>query len=181
MTTLIFVDDEVNILSSLKRLIRHSGCSWDVHTFTSTTEAFEALHTIPLVNIIVSDYRMPIVDGVTFLNQTKKIQPHALRILLSGQTDMLALLQAVNEAEIFRFITKPWNDDDLLMTLKNAVQHQMLQEENMRLANTVRKQQKQINEQTQALVRLEKESPGITRLQLDEDGSIDLSEEFNED
>ena len=171
--------DEINILNSIKRMLRNSG--WDMLTFSSPTLALEEIRARDSINIIVSDYRMPEMDGIFLLNQAKILQPHALRILLSGQTDMVALLQAVNEAEIYRFITKPWSDDELRMTLKNALQHQALQEENIFLSNTVRQQTQRIHRQQKTLEYLERESPGITQLLLDEDGSIDLSKDFKED
>ena len=178
MTTIAFIDDEQNVLNAITRMLRNSG--WQLVIFTSPIEALHELKLLNDVNIIVSDYRMPGMDGVELLNATKNIHPRALRMILSGHADLQTVLQAVNQAEIYRFITKPWNDEELFITLKNAVEHQSLMEENLKLSQMVRSQQNKIHNQLNELKRLESESPGITQVDLNADGYIDLSDDFSQ-
>lgn len=176
MTTIAFIDDEVNILNSIQRLLRKQD--WELLAFSSPEEAIIELDKRRDVDIIVSDYRMPNMNGVEVLNILKHISPGALRIILSGQADLNGVLAAINQAEIYRFITKPWIDGDFIITLEKAVQYHALVQENLRLLHTVKQQQQRINEQLSELKRLERETPGITQVKLDEEGAIDLSDEF---
>lgn len=178
MTTIAFIDDEINILNSIKRLLRHQG--WEILTFSLPEVAIAELSGRQDIEIIVSDYRMPVMDGVETLNILKKGCPNALRMVLSGHADLQGVLLAVNQAEIYRFITKPWVDEDFIITLEKAVQYQHLMQENLRLSEMVRQQQDKINRQQNELRRLESESPGLTKVDWDDDGSIDISSEFDE-
>ena len=108
--TLLLVDDEPSILSSLKRVLRHDN--YRILTATTGRQAFELLAT-HAVGVIVSDQRMPEVSGVDFLRQAKTLYPRALRIVLSGYTDLDSVTDAINQGAIYRFLTKPW-DDNLL-------------------------------------------------------------------
>ena len=179
MTTIAFIDDEINILNSIKRLLRHQ--KWEVLTFTSPQVAILDLKSRQNVEIIVSDYRMPEMNGVEALAILKDACPNALRMILSGQADLNGVLLAVNQAEIYRFITKPWVDEDFIITLEKAFQYQHLMRENLRLSEMVRQQMGKINRQQNELKRLESESPGITKVDWSDDGSIDMSSEFDDD
>jgi two-component system, probable response regulator PhcQ len=179
MTTLAFIDDEVNILYAIKRLLRKKD--WNLLTYVSPEEAIFDLKGRNDVNIIISDYRMPIMDGVEMLRILKQACPNALRMILSGHADLQGILMAINHAEIYRFITKPWIDEDFTITLEKAIQFHELSQENLRLSLMVREQQERINKQLSELKRLEKESPGITQVSWSEDGSIDISDEFGDE
>ena len=120
-------------------------------------------------DLVLSDYRMPVMDGVDFLTRLKATQPDTMRLILSGYSDLKALLQAINEAEIHRFISKPWNDYELKSTIALALAHRATRLENKRLADQVRAQQSQLED---LLGKLEAEAPGITKVCLDEDGAI---------
>lgn len=177
MATIALVDDEPMILKSLGRLLRKTD--WRVLTFDDPAAALTELkHEV--VDLVVSDYRMPAMNGVEFLNQFKRTHPDTLRIILSGQADMKGVLSAVNESEVYRFILKPWEDEELLITLKTALKYNEILRENTRLAETVRKQEDRLHRQQIELQRLEREMPGITRVERDEDGSIDLSDEVGD-
>ena len=115
---------------------------------------------------------MPEVSGVEFLSILRSMQPDTIRLVLSGYTDLDGLLKAINEAEIYRYITKPWNDYDLRATVNQALVHHETLLENRRLAEQVRAQQQQIDYQQQELLRLERLHPGITQVERDLDGSI---------
>lgn len=174
MNRVMVVDDEKGVLNALKRSMRSRG--WALTTFLEPEEALNSAATEEY-DLVISDYRMPVMDGVTFLKEMKAIQPDAFRIILSGQADMGAVLLAINEAEIYRFITKPWNDDELAVTISKALEHRKMMLENRTLADLVRKQKAQIDYQVSELERLESESPGITDINWGDDGSIILYDE----
>lgn len=178
MTRLVLIDDDVNILNALKRVLRSTD--WDVVKFNSPLDAITQL-VADDVDLIMSDYRMPEMDGVATLNKLRDACPSAVRLLMSGHADLDGVLKAINQAEIYRFVVKPWDDADLIMTLESALKYQAMVQENIRLADLVRSQQDQIQRQQRELQRLEQESPGITHVDRDSDGSIDLSGEFDED
>lgn len=178
MTTIALVDDEPNILKSLKRAMR--GRDWQVLTFESPQSALAALPGQD-VDLIISDYKMPTMNGVAFLNEAKQCCPKAMRMILSGQADLDGMLGAINSAQVFRFILKPWNDEELLITIAQALEYQRLQQENQALLKTVESQSHTLKAQLLELQRLESLSPGITQVSWDADGSIDLSSEYQED
>ena len=170
---LLLVDDEPSILKALKRTIKIPHC--EIDTFDQPRAALAALDE-QHYSVIVSDYRMPGMDGVAFLKEARKRQPEAIRIILSGYTDVKGLLDAINQAEIYRFIAKPWDDLDLQVTLKKTLDYAELLETNRKLLEQVRAQQETIARQRVELQRLEEESPGITKVTRTDDGSILLDE-----
>ncbi len=176
MSVVVIIDDEVNILKSIQRVLRHQP--WEVLAYSDPREAIRELSGRSDVDVIISDYRMPQMNGVELLQALKNQCPDAIRMILSGQVDMEAVLNAINKAEVYRFIMKPWNDEDLVITLRNAIEHNQLIKENKQLAETVRAQHREINRHVTELKRLEKESPGITQVDWGEDGSIDLTDEY---
>lgn len=168
------IDDEPEILNALKRLLRHRD--WLTLTCNDARTAHEELRHHHL-DLIISDYRMPGMDGVTLLNGFKQSHPDALRIVLSGQADLEGVVNAVNDSEVYRFILKPWSNEDLLITLDNALRYREMALENRRLAETVRRQQRELENQKRELERLESEVPGITQVERDPDGFIVLSDD----
>ncbi|HBE02795.1 MAG: hypothetical protein A2096_03735 [Spirochaetes bacterium GWF1_41_5] len=116
---ILFVDDEKNILSAVKRSFRDSG--YEVLFAESGKEALARL-TENQVSVIITDMRMPEMDGAEFLEKAEKIQPDAVRMALSGYSDRDTILRAVNSGHIWRYIAKPWEDSDLLMAINNALQ-----------------------------------------------------------
>ncbi|XOZ32886.1 response regulator [Halomonadaceae bacterium KBTZ08] len=172
--TIAVIDDEPDILNALVRLFRQRD--WITVTCDDARKAHSELKHHQL-DLIISDYRMPGMDGVSLLNQFKQSHPDALRIVLSGQADLEGVIKAVNDSEVYRFILKPWSNDDLLITLDKALRYKEMALENRRLAETVRRQQRALENQKKELDRLESEVPGITQVERDEDGFIVLSDE----
>jgi response regulator RpfG family c-di-GMP phosphodiesterase len=127
---ILFVDDEQNILNSLNRLFFDEN--YDVLLANSPKEAMEILGLLE-ASVIVSDQRMPQCTGVEFLVDARKIQPDAVRILLTGYADVEAASRAVNESEIYRYISKPWNDLELKAVIKQAVDLYNLRRSNKEL------------------------------------------------
>ncbi|MBU1172656.1 MAG: response regulator [Proteobacteria bacterium] len=142
---ILFVDDEEAILKSLARLFRRHG-----YTILTASGGEEALTLIgeqeKKISVIISDQKMPKMNGAAFLEKAKQICPDAIRFLLTGYSEMGAIVDAVNRGEIHRYLTKPWNDDELIMQVKTALDHYDLIEENKKLMLLTRKQNKQLFE-----------------------------------
>lgn len=128
--SLLLVDDEAHILSSLKRLFRRDG--YRVLTASSGLEALQVLADNP-VDVILSDQRMPGMTGVEFLRKAKELYPDTVRMTLSGYTDLQSIIDAVNEGAVYKFLTKPWNDERLHEHVALAFQQHGLAEDNQRL------------------------------------------------
>lgn len=108
--TLLLLDDEDNVLRALVRLFRRDG--YKVLTASTVREAFDLLASNP-VQVIVSDQRMPDMSGTEFLAKVRELYPDTVRMVLSGYTDLATITEAINRGSIYRFLTKPWNDDEL--------------------------------------------------------------------
>lgn len=174
MYRIMLVDDEEGILRALKRVLASEN--YELETFSIPEEALERAK-VSNFDMVISDYRMPKMDGVVFLSEFKQIHPDAVRIILSGYSDLDALIGAVNQAEIFRFISKPWHDFELKAVIVQALSHYCVNRENKRLAEQVRRQQTQLERQKQILHKLEIESPGISQVNWAEDGSIIINDD----
>ena len=122
--TLLFVDDEPNILASLQRLFRPAG--YRILTAAGGAQGLEILAK-EKVDLIVSDMRMPEMDGAVFLEQASKRWPQVLRILLTGYADLSSAVAAVNKGNIYRYLSKPWEDNDIRITVQQALERQRLE------------------------------------------------------
>lgn len=181
MSSLLIVDDEPNVLNALRRLCQNAAIlpaipEPSITTFTSPIEALAYVREHP-VDLIISDYRMPDMDGASFLAAVKERQPDAARIIMSACSDIDGIVRAVNHAGIFRFVSKPWSDPDLKAAITEVLAHRALVLENRRLADELRAQRNVISRQQLELERLERESPGITQVRWSEDGGV-LLEDF---
>jgi len=127
--TLMIVDDEVDILKSLKRTLRKD---YEVIAFDSPISALEYLNE-NMVDIVLSDMRMPDMDGADFLTNVKELHPTSMRLILSGYSEVDAALKAINEANIYAFLTKPWDNDELKRSLSKAVEYYTIKKENLKL------------------------------------------------
>jgi len=135
MNKVLFVDDEKNILSSIRRQMRNH---FTVLTAESGAEGLQHLLEQPDIKVVVSDMRMPEMDGVQFLRQVAERAPDTIRLMLTGHADMNATVGAVNEGRIFRFLLKPWDNDVLLAAVEAAMrQHQLIHAERELLEKTV--------------------------------------------
>ncbi len=141
---ILFVDDEKNILLSLKRLLLDE--EYEVFTADSGEEGLALLRSTGEMGLIVSDQRMPGLSGVDFLEKSREIAPDALRIMLTGYADLNATMDAINRGGAYRYITKPWDDQQLLQTIREATQNYRLLQENRRLTEVVNRQNEELKE-----------------------------------
>lgn len=169
MTRIQLVDDEQNILNALKRLLRPHG--WEIHAYDNVEDALGGLLTHDYA-VIISDYQMPTTDGVTYLQFAKQRQPDAMRLVLSAYGDRKSMIKAINQAEVYRYLSKPWDDYEVVAAIKAAIDVYELKSENQRLLDQINSQRQMIQAREQELLRLETENPGITRVQRDPDGSV---------
>jgi len=176
---ILLVDDEPHILEALRRTLNAltknelQGHTLEVEAFVSPAAALQRADYIPF-DLVITDYRMPEMTGVEFLVKLKTIQPNTMRLILSGHADLDGLIGAINLAEIFRFIAKPWHEYELHAAVVQALSYRYLSMENQRLADLTRVQQGRLSRQELELRRLEEENPGITKVNWGPDGAVIL-------
>ncbi len=141
---ILCVDDEPNILSALQRLLRRNR--YQVLTAQSAAEGLALLGEHP-VDLVISDMRMPQMDGAQFLERVRARWPETIRVLLTGYADVESTMAAINKGEIYRYIAKPWDDNDVLVLLRHAMEHKLLLKEKQRLEALTQQQ----NEELKAL------------------------------
>jgi two-component system NtrC family sensor kinase len=128
---IICVDDEQNVLKALERLFIDTD--YRIFTASSGEKALEYMNSGAGAQIVISDYRMPGMNGVDFLKQVCRLWPETVRIILSGYADTAAVVASINEGQIYKFIPKPWNDEEMKISIANAVEKYFLQSENRKL------------------------------------------------
>ena len=139
--TILCVDDEPNILSSLRRLLRAHG--YQVLLAESGAAGLKIMET-ESVDLVISDMRMPEMDGARFLEHVRSRWPDTIRLLLTGYADIQSILDAINGGEIYRYITKPWEDNDILLIVRHALERQALECEKQRLEVLTRIQNEEL-------------------------------------
>jgi len=135
--TLLLVDDEPSVLSALRRLFRMQG--YQVRQASSGAEGLASLREQP-ADLVISDMRMPEMDGARFLEQVRNGWPDIARILLTGYADISSTIAAINRGEVHRYIAKPWGDQDLLLIVRDALQRRALERQNAELLELTRQQ-----------------------------------------
>lgn len=146
--TLLLVDDEANVLSSLKRLFRPFG--YRIFTAEGGAQGLEIMQR-ETVDLVISDMRMPEMDGAQFLEHVRARWPDTIRLLLTGYADIGSILAAINRGEIYRYITKPWDDQDLTLVVRHALERRLLEREKERLELLTRSQNEQLIALNQSL------------------------------
>jgi response regulator RpfG family c-di-GMP phosphodiesterase len=150
--TILCVDDEPNILQSLKRLLRREG--YNILLASSGEEAFKLLEENE-VHLIISDQRMPQMSGTEFLAAVKEKYPQVLRVILTGYTDVDSITESINKGHIYKFFLKPWNDNNLKLEIRQALEQYDLIKANRHLDETVIRQNQElqrINEKLEDIV-----------------------------
>ncbi|GGC68195.1 HD domain-containing phosphohydrolase [Marinobacter halophilus] len=139
----LLVDDEENILRSLQRVLRREP--WQLTTATSGEEALAILANDKF-DLIISDARMPGMDGPTLLSEIRSKYPWTIRILLTGYADITSTVKAINDGQIYRYISKPWDDDELRLTIRQALAFQYSERRRLALEKLTRKQNKELQQ-----------------------------------
>lgn len=141
--TLLLVDDEQNILRSLRRLFRPLG--YTVLTAEGGSEALGILEQNE-VDLVISDMRMPEMDGAELLSRVASQWPGTIRILLTGFADLTSTIKAVNDGNIYKYISKPWEDSDIKLTVQHALDAKFLQAERNRLLELTQRQNEELKD-----------------------------------
>lgn len=149
---ILCVDDEENVLRSLKRLFLDS--EYEILIATSGDEGLEILRNTEPVQIVMSDYRMPKMNGVDFLKEVYKHWPDTIRIVLSGYADTVAIIEAINIGHIYKFIPKPWNDAELKVAISNALDRYFIKQKNVQLTKELELKNRELQEINDNLERL---------------------------
>ena len=154
---ILLVDDEPGVLSSLRRLLRPTG--YRVITAEGGAAALDMLSVYP-VDLVISDMRMPGMNGAEFLARARERYPDIMRILLTGYSEVDSAVRAINEGGVYRYLNKPWDDQDLLLTVKHAIEQRTLACEARRLSELTQRQNETLQHlnaglETQVLARTE--------------------------
>ena len=173
MHRIMLVDDEPHVLSALRRLLVRSlpRDNVQIELCTDPSQALD-LARREIYEVVVSDYRMPLMDGVKFLSRWREIQPNSVRVILSASTDFEAIQAAMNHAEIFRYLVKPWSDEAFLVAVGEAFARYDQSIETTRIVGEYQKGVGQLSPHEIELQKLEASEPGITKVRWDTDGSI---------
>lgn len=159
---ILLVDDSPQILKALERMLRPKG--YDLFLADSGHNALDILRAHD-IDLIVTDEYMPGLSGTDLLEVLKSLYPDIVRIMLTGLDDVDTLKNAVNKGEIYRFFTKPWDDFELSVAIRQGLQQRMLEKENVRLKTVACSQERMLKQ-------LEKEYPGISERKMTPDGSF---------
>ena len=122
--TIVIVDDEEMVLTSLSSFL-NLETEYTVQTFLSAAEALKFIEGNP-IDLVLSDYLMPEMDGISFLSRVRSLQPEVPRVILTGYADKENAIKAINEVGLFQYIEKPWDNDDLLLIIRNGLERQRL-------------------------------------------------------
>jgi DNA-binding NarL/FixJ family response regulator len=175
MRRILILDDEPSVLNALRRTLRAAFPQADV-----VIEAFDepeaAVHRAGEqdFDVVISDYRMPGLNGADVLQLVKGLQPHAVRIVVSATTEMVDILNAVNRAEVFRYLAKPWQQEELVATVQDAFARRDALVQAQRGKPAAPPPAPAAGGHEDVLRQLEQDEPGITRVDWDEHGNIRL-------
>ena len=160
--SLLIVDDEEFVRNALVRALRSE--EFEIRTADGPKAAWEALSEKP-ADIVISDFKMPRMSGLEFLQRVREAYPDTIRIMLTGHADVETVIDAVNNSEIYRFLTKPWRDEELKLVLRLAAAHLDSMRDNRRLIEVVK-------QQADLLRGIENRHPGITRVARAQNGAV---------
>jgi two-component system, probable response regulator PhcQ len=159
---ILIVDDEPNVTEALKRVLHREP--YEVLSANYANEALQIL-SYNSISVVISDEKMPGMQGSEFLAMVYRHFPDTVRIMLTGHANLELAMRAINEGQIYRFFMKPCNEEEIRYTIRQAIQQKELADKSRQLLQKVKKQDF-------VLERLEKENPGITKVERDPDGDI---------
>src|SRR6201985_1094474 len=137
----LYVDDEINNLNSFKAAFMRD---FEIYTAISAKEGRKILDGQE-IGVIITDQRMPGMTGIEFLESIIPVYPDTIRILLTGFSDINAVMDAINRGQVYKYLVKPWADEELKMYIQNAIEIYHLRKENRELANKLELANKQLN------------------------------------
>ncbi|MFH1398066.1 MAG: response regulator [Candidatus Omnitrophota bacterium] len=136
--TILLVDDEKNILNSISRLLQDD--SREIITAENSREALEKLKSIGGVDLVISDNRLPDFSGIDFLIKVRQLYPNTIRVLITGYPDVESVIHAINKGQVYRFITKPWDNEEIKVIVKQALDFYDVLKDNRSLLKIARQQ-----------------------------------------
>jgi two-component system NtrC family sensor kinase len=140
---ILCVDDEVNVLRAIERIFLDD--EYEILKATSGAEGLEILKNVSPIQLVIADYRMPEMSGVDFLREVRHFWPETVRIVLSGYADTATIVAAINEGHIYKFIPKPWNTEELKVTIENALERYYLNRKNRELTVELKEKNEELN------------------------------------
>jgi len=166
---IVLVDDEAAVLHAVRRIFSHS----QIVDLICVQDPFEAMKIVAEqdVGLVISDQRMPGMTGLEFLAWVNATHPDIIKIIMTGDTDIQTAVQAINDIGVYKFIRKPWDNDDLYWTVIRALEMVQMRRKNQEL-------QSELDKKDQCLRRYERLYPGITSVDRDTDGAIVIDEDF---
>jgi DNA-binding NtrC family response regulator len=175
MRRVLLLDDEINVLNALQRQLRLLFPDGDVavETFTDPGQAVLRASEVAF-DVVMSDYRMAHMNGADTLQMIKAVQPDAVRMILSGSDDIGEVMNAVNLAEVFRYVAKPWDREVLFKAFTLAFERRDTLRAERRLLDEARASRGELTPQELEARRLEAEEPGIMKVNWGADGSVHL-------
>jgi two-component system probable response regulator PhcQ len=173
MRRILLVDDEINVLNALVRAMRQHLQIEDlrIETFTDPFDALTRCGEVSF-DVVISDFRMPQMTGVEFLHAMKESAPNTVRMILSASTEFETVTSAINEAQVFRYIPKPWQIGDLQENLRMALLHRDALLADARLGDELRIKAGLLSPQEQEARQLEQDEPGLTKVKWGPNGEI---------
>jgi two-component system, probable response regulator PhcQ len=171
-TRILLVDDEPHVTAALKRTLRRSlGAAVAIECFDDPALALCRAGELAF-DVVITDYRMPGMTGIEFLRALRSVQPHAVRMMLTATGDFDVVQRAVNEIEVFRFLAKPWNEDELIAQVAQALARTQAARQERELADAMRAQKDQLSSQELERRRLEALEPGLTHVEWGPNGEV---------
>ena len=173
MRRILLVDDEVNVLNALVRAMRQHVQIDDlrIETFTDPFDALTRCGETSF-DVVISDFRMPQMTGVEFLHAMKETAPTTVRMILSASTEFETVTAAINQAQVFRYIPKPWQIGDLQENLRQALAERDRLLADARIRDALRLQAGSLTPQEQEARQLEQDEPGLTKVKWGPNGEI---------
>jgi len=166
---IFLVDDDAHILDSIERVLYCDD--YEITKFTNPVEALEIISKLDgEIDLVISDNKMPQIKGIDFLISIRKKHPDIIRIMLTGESDLQDAQSAINDGKVYRFLIKPVDPYELELIVKRALAHKDLWLNNKKLLDKIKAQE-------QTIASLEKNYPGISKVEKEDDGAITISDE----
>lgn len=172
MNHVLIVDDDPHVVAALQRSLRlRFGARLRVRACTDPLAAVDQARDLAC-DVVIADLRMPLMDGLTFLKRFAQLQPQAVRLMLTASTDFTTAQRALNDAGVFRYLSKPWHDDELAEHIEAALAHSLEMRQQRAAAQAWEAHRAQPSAQDLERQRLEATEPGITRVNWGPNGEV---------